>query len=169
MAKRICPALRDEGPRGPSERARASPLPPRQIPKEIVAGRRCCAAPISGQSGSSALPCCTLDVLNSVRWGSATVPAAVGNVLLRTSSTPSVRRDADRRVRDARAPHFTRELEKLHPDISKAEVKTKTKLTPTATSAITPNTARGRNPPTIASLTRYGFAVARRARCWRLP
>lgn len=26
------------------------------------------------------------------------------------------RRDADRRARDARAPHFTRELEKLHPD-----------------------------------------------------
>jgi hypothetical protein len=33
----------------------------------------------------------------------------------------SVRRDADRRAQDARAPHFTRELEKLHPDISKAE------------------------------------------------
>jgi len=57
----------------------------------------------------------TLDVLNIV-LGSATVSVAVCNVPLRTSSTPSVRRDADRRVRDARAPHFTRELEKLHPD-----------------------------------------------------
>jgi hypothetical protein len=57
----------------------------------------------------------TLDVLNIV-LGSATVPVAVGNVPLRTSSTPSVRRDADRCARDARAPHFTRELEKLHPD-----------------------------------------------------
>jgi hypothetical protein len=53
--------------------------------------------------------------------GSATVPVAVGNVPLRTASACSVRRDADRRARDARAPHFTRELEKLHPDISKAE------------------------------------------------
>jgi len=35
--------------------------------KEITAGRRCCAAPISGQSGSSAPPCWTLDVLNIVR------------------------------------------------------------------------------------------------------
>jgi hypothetical protein len=48
--------------------------------------------------------------------GSATVPVAVGNVPLRTASASSVRRDADRRERDARAPHFTRELEKLHPD-----------------------------------------------------
>jgi hypothetical protein len=48
--------------------------------------------------------------------GSATVPVAVGNVPLRTTYTPSVRRDAGRRARDARAPHFTRELEKLHPD-----------------------------------------------------
>jgi hypothetical protein len=53
--------------------------------------------------------------------GSATVPVAVGNVPLRTASASSVRRDADRCARDARAPHFTRELEKLHPDISKAE------------------------------------------------
>jgi hypothetical protein len=57
----------------------------------------------------------TLDVLNVV-LGSATVPVAVCNVPLRTSSTPSVRRDADRRARDARAPHFARELEQLHPD-----------------------------------------------------
>jgi hypothetical protein len=57
----------------------------------------------------------TLDVLNIV-LGSATVPVAVGNVPLRTASASSVRRDADRRERDARAPHFTRELEKLHPD-----------------------------------------------------
>ena len=57
----------------------------------------------------------TLDVLNIV-LGSATVPVAVGTVPLRTSSTPSVRRDADRRARDARAPHFARELEQLHPD-----------------------------------------------------
>ena len=57
----------------------------------------------------------TLDVLNIV-LGSATVPVAVGNVSLRTASASSVRRDADRRARDARAPHFTRELEKLHPD-----------------------------------------------------
>ena len=79
----------------------------------------------------------TLDVLNIV-LGSATVPVAVCNVPLRTFSTLNVRRDADRRARGACAPHFTRELEKLHPDISKAEVKTKTKLTPTATSATTP-------------------------------
>src|ERR1039458_8945168 len=88
MAKRICPALRDEGPRGPSERARASPLPPRQIPKEIVAGGGCGAAPPPTGGGGAApppLPCWTLDVLNSVRWGSATVPAAVGNVPLRTA------------------------------------------------------------------------------------
>jgi hypothetical protein len=48
--------------------------------------------------------------------GSATVPVAVGNVPLRTFPILSVRRDADRRARDARAPHFARELEKLHPD-----------------------------------------------------
>jgi len=48
--------------------------------------------------------------------GSTTVPVAVGNVLLRTASAGSIRRDADRRARAARAPHFTRELEKLHPD-----------------------------------------------------
>ena len=34
---------------------------------EITVGRRCCAAPILGQSGSSAPPCWTLDVLNIVR------------------------------------------------------------------------------------------------------
>jgi hypothetical protein len=34
---------------------------------EITAGRRCCAAPILGQSDSSAPPCWTLDVLNIVR------------------------------------------------------------------------------------------------------
>ncbi|MGB7767991.1 MAG: hypothetical protein WBN22_03955 [Verrucomicrobiia bacterium] len=33
-----------------------------------------------------------------------------------TSFRNSVRRDADRRARDARAPHFTRELEQPHPD-----------------------------------------------------
>jgi hypothetical protein len=145
---------------------------------EITAGRRCCAAPILGQSGSSAPPCWTLDVLNIVLV-SATVSVAVCTVPLRTSSTPSVRRDADRRERGARVPHFTRELEKLHPDISKAEgshrrhgyggqerlkaeVKTKTKLTPTVTSATTPQTTRGRNPPAITGFARYGFAVARR-------
>ena len=83
---------------------------------EITIGRRCSAAPILGQSGSSAPPCWTLDVLNSV-LGSATIPVAVGNVPLRTASASSVRRDADRRARDARAPHFTRELEELHPDM----------------------------------------------------
>jgi hypothetical protein len=57
----------------------------------------------------------TLDVLNIV-LGSATVPVAVGTGPLRTSSTPCVGGAADRRERDARAPHFTRELEKLHPD-----------------------------------------------------
>jgi hypothetical protein len=51
-----------------------------------------------------------------LKLGSATVPVAVGNVPLRTFYTLSVRRDADRSVRDARAPYFTRELEKLHPD-----------------------------------------------------
>ena len=56
----------------------------------------------------------TLDVLNIV-LGSATVPVAVGNVPLRTFPK-RIRRDAGRRVRDARAPHFTRELEQLHPD-----------------------------------------------------
>jgi hypothetical protein len=85
---------------------------------DIMVGRA--AAPILGQSGSSAPPCWTLDVLNIVLV-SATVSVAVCTVPLRTSSTPSVRRDADRRARDARAPHFTRELEKLYPDISKAE------------------------------------------------
>ena len=34
---------------------------------EITVGRRCCAAPILGQSGSSAPPSWTLDVLNIVR------------------------------------------------------------------------------------------------------
>ena len=48
--------------------------------------------------------------------GSATVPVAVGNVSLRTASASSVRRDAERSVWDARVPHFTRDLEKLHPD-----------------------------------------------------
>jgi Dam-replacing HTH domain len=47
--------------------------------------------------------------------GSATVPVAVRNVPWRTIPK-RVRRDAGRRRRDARAPHFTRELEKLHPD-----------------------------------------------------
>ncbi|MGB8367835.1 MAG: hypothetical protein ACLPYZ_03900 [Limisphaerales bacterium] len=51
-----------------------------------------------------------------LKLGSATVPVAVGNVPLRTFFHKSVRRDADRCARDARAPHFTRELEKLHPD-----------------------------------------------------
>jgi hypothetical protein len=48
--------------------------------------------------------------------GSATVPVAVCNVPLRTFPK-RIRRDADRRARDARAPHFTRKLEKLHPDM----------------------------------------------------
>jgi hypothetical protein len=47
----------------------------------------------------------TLDVLNIV-LGSATVPVAVCNVPLRTFPK-RIRRDAGRRVRDARAPHFT--------------------------------------------------------------
>jgi len=51
-----------------------------------------------------------------LKMGSATVPVAVRNVPLRTASASSVRRDADRRARDACAPHFARELEKLHPD-----------------------------------------------------
>ena len=43
-------------------------------------------------------------------------PVAAGrNVPLRTFPK-RVRRDADRSVRDARAPQFTRELEELHPD-----------------------------------------------------
>ena len=42
----------------------------------------------------------TLDMLNIV-LGSATVPVAVCNVPLRTASASSVRRDADRRERDA--------------------------------------------------------------------
>jgi hypothetical protein len=60
--------------------------------KEITVGRRCCAAPILGQSGSSAPPCWTLDVLNAIRR------------LGKTSFTTA----------DAYA--FTRELEQLHPD-----------------------------------------------------
>jgi Dam-replacing HTH domain len=59
---------------------------------EITVGRRCCAAPILGQSGSSAPPCWTLDVLNAIR--------RLGKTQFTTA--------------DAYA--FTRELEKLHPD-----------------------------------------------------
>jgi hypothetical protein len=69
--------------------------------------------------------------------GSATVPVAVGNVPLRTFFPPSVRRDADRRARDARAPHFTRELEKLHPD-----------------NPVNYTVTRGRNPPATSGVTR---------------
>ena|GEM_PF-3140544 len=118
--------------------------------KEITVGRRCCAAPILGQSGSSAPPCWTLDVLNIVLV-SATVSVAVCTVPLRTSSTPSVRRDADRRERDARVPHFTRELEKLHPD-----------------NPVNNRVTRGgpacprQNPPATSSLARPRFSAARR-------
>jgi hypothetical protein len=152
---------------------------------EITAGRRCCAAPILGQSGSSAPPCWTLDVLNIVLV-SATVPVAVCTVPLRTSSTPSVRRDADRRERGARVPHFTRELEKLHPDISKAEgshrrhgyggqerlkaeVKTKTKLTPTATCAITPKQHGAGIRQQLQVLRDLGLLLHIGRGIWRLP
>jgi hypothetical protein len=77
--------------------------------------------------------------------GSATVPVAVGNVPLRTSSTPSVRRDADRRARDARAPHFTRELGQLHPD-----------------NPVNYTVTRGRNPPAATGLARPQSTFA----CW---
>jgi hypothetical protein len=122
---------------------------------EITVGRRCCAAPILGQSGSSAPPCWTLDVLNIVLV-SATVSVAVCTVPLRTSSTPSVRRDADRREQDARVPHFTRELEKLHP------YNPVNNTGQAGMCGITPQTTRGGNPPTITGFARYGFAVARR-------
>jgi hypothetical protein len=60
--------------------------------KEITVGRRCCAAPILGQSGSSAPPSWTLDVLNAIR--------RLGKTEFAT----------------ANAYAFTRELEQLHPN-----------------------------------------------------
>jgi len=48
--------------------------------------------------------------------GSANRPGRRWQRLVVNLFHKSVRRDADRGVRDARAPHFTRELEKLHLD-----------------------------------------------------
>jgi len=83
----------------------------------------------------------TLDVLNVV-LGSATVPVAVGNVPLRTFPK-RIRRDAGCRARDTRAPHFTRELEKHHPD--NRQVKD---------NPVNNTVTRGRNPP--AQMSKLG-------------
>jgi hypothetical protein len=64
---------------------------------------------------------------------------------------------------------FERELEKLHPDISKAEVKTKTKLTPTVTSATTPQTTRAGIRQQLQELRDRNLLLHVGRNCWRLP
>jgi hypothetical protein len=51
---------------------------------EIRVGRGCCAAPILGQSGSSAPPCWTLDVLNAIRRLSLKAGDEVTSLKLKT-------------------------------------------------------------------------------------
>jgi hypothetical protein len=99
----------------------------------MVVGRRCCAAPILGQSGSSAPPCWTLDVLNIVRRITEAKRAVVldcGGKRSATPLSPQSHTSSQSGVTAAALQNeftaadvyvFERELEKLHPDISKAE------------------------------------------------
>jgi hypothetical protein len=131
-----------------------------------VVVRRCCAAPILGQSGSSAPPCWTLDVLNIVRR-----LVSVSATLRRDESEgraprgPNISEKLGRRrtppsdiFTTAEAYAFTHELEKLHPD-----------------NPVNNTVTRGRNqaatssPSVSAPLrrdkSRRWPAIARRARC----
>jgi hypothetical protein len=86
--------------------------------KEITVGRRCCAAPILGQSGSSAPPCWTLDVLNMVRR--LVDSRRRGDETLKSTGQPESLRlltsSPTNEFTTADVYAFERELEKLHPD-----------------------------------------------------